>query len=39
MKNVGISTGHCGFTDTFSNNIINDWLYVNSCGKPKNKNV
>ncbi len=24
MKNVGISTGHCGFTDTFSNNIIND---------------
>lgn len=23
-ENVGISTGHCGFTDTFSNNIIND---------------
>jgi len=22
MKNVGISTGHCGFMDTFSNNII-----------------
>ena len=39
MKNVGISTGRCGFTDTFSNNIINDWLYVNSCGKQKNKNV